>query len=380
MDASTAARPPSPAVALPAAELRRALLAWYDRARRDLPWRARPGERADPYAVLVSEVMLQQTTVATVRPRFAAFMARFPDVATLAAAPLEDVLHEWQGLGYYRRARALHAAAQAVVERHGGTLPADLDALRALPGVGAYTAAAVGAIAFGLPAVPVDGNVERVLGRVLALDVPLPRGRRAIDAAAARLARPERAEDFAQAVMELGALVCTPRSPGCLTCPWRPWCGAAASGRPEAYPPRVAKKERPVRFAAAFLLERADGALLFRRRPLDGLLGGMAELPSTAWLDEPASAKEIAAAAPASAEWRPVPGEAVHGFTHFELRFKLLRAKVERGPAGLWARPDQFAHARPADHDAPPAAPRRARRAAVRAARCPSGAAASAKG
>src|SRR4051794_10220376 len=190
MHASTAARPPSPAVTLPAAELRRALLAWYDRARRDLPWRARPGERADPYAVLVSEVMLQQTTVATVRPRFAAFMARFPDVATLAAAPLEDVLHEWQGLGYYRRARALHAAARAVVERHGGTLPADLDALRALPGVGAYTAAAVGAIAFGLPAVPVDGNVERGLGRGLALDLALPPRPRAVHAAPAQPGRP----------------------------------------------------------------------------------------------------------------------------------------------------------------------------------------------
>jgi A/G-specific adenine glycosylase len=154
------------------------LLAWYDGARRDLPWRARPGEAADPYAVLVSEVMLQQTTVATVRPRFRAFLERFPTLPDLAAAPVEDVLHAWQGLGYYRRARALHACAVAAVERHGGVLPADLEALRALPGVGAYTAAAVGAIAFGLPAVPVDANVERVLARVLALEAPLPAGRR----------------------------------------------------------------------------------------------------------------------------------------------------------------------------------------------------------
>ena len=172
--------------------------------------------------MLVSEVMLQQTTVATVRPRYAAFLARFPDIRALASAPLDDVLHAWQGLGYYRRARALHACARAVVEQHAGRLPPSLDALRALPGVGAYTAAALAAIAFGLPAVPVDANVERVLGRLLALETPLPSGRSILDAAAARLASPERACDLAQAVMELGALVCTPRGTGLPRLPMAP--------------------------------------------------------------------------------------------------------------------------------------------------------------
>jgi A/G-specific adenine glycosylase len=324
------------------AELRRALLAWYDGARRDLPWRARPGTSADPYAVLVSEVMLQQTTVATVRPRYAAFLARFPDIRALASAPLDDVLHAWQGLGYYRRARALHACARAVVEQHAGRLPPSLDALHALPGIGAYTAAALAAIAFGLPAVPIDANVERVLGRLLALETPLPSGRSILDAAAARLASPERASDLAQAVMELGALVCTPRAPACLACPWRPWCRAAALGAPEAYPKRAARKERPVRFAVAFLLERPDGAILFRRRPLEGLLGGMAELPSTGWLDAPPSREVIDASAPAVAAWQELPSQATHGFTHFELRFTLLRARTDAGPPGLWVAPDAF--------------------------------------
>lgn len=340
--------PTSPAD-LPAAAMREALLAWYDRARRDLPWRARPGEPAtDPYAVLVSEVMLQQTTVATVRPRYRAFLDRFPTVAALAAVPVEEVLHAWQGLGYYRRARALHACARAVAERHGGRLPGELADLRELPGVGAYTAAAVAAIAFGRAAVPVDGNVERVLGRVLALATPLPAGRRAVEAAAARLASPERAADLAQAVMELGALVCTPRRPACLTCPWRPWCAAAAGGAPEAYPVRAARRERPVRHAAAFLLQRAgDDAVLFRRRPPEGLLGGMMELPSTSWGEGPPDAATVTASAPAAVRWEPVPGEVVHGFTHFELRFTLLRARVDEPGSGpvadaAWARPAGF--------------------------------------
>ena len=328
---------------LPAALLRQAILAWYDGARRDLPWRARPGTRPDPYAVLVSEVMLQQTTVATVRPRYAAFLDRFPDIQALASATLDDVLHAWQGLGYYRRARALHACAQAVVGQHAGRLPPSLDALRALPGIGAYTAAAVAAIAFGLPAVPVDANVERVLGRLLALETPLPSGRTILDAAAARLAAPDRSSDLAQAVMELGALVCTPRAPACLACPWRPWCRAAALGTPEAFPKRAARKERPVRFAASFLLERPDGAILFRRRPLEGLLGGMAELPSTCWLEAPPSPAVTSASAPAPAAWRQLPGMVSHGFTHFELRFTLHRATTETGPPGLWVAPDAFA-------------------------------------
>lgn len=327
----------------PSAELRRDLLGWYDAARRELPWRARPGEPADPYAVLVSELMLQQTTVATVMGRFGPFMARFPSLAALAAAPLEAVLHAWQGLGYYRRARALHACAQAVMTRHQGRLPADLASLRALPGIGPYTAAAIAAIAFGRPEVPVDGNIERVLSRVFALETPLPAGRRQLERVAARFAATERAGDFAQAVMELGALVCTPQRPACLACPWRSGCEAARRGAPESFPRRLVRAARPERHAIAFLFEQPDGAVLFRRRPLTGLLGGMIELPSTEWLDNPeATAAAVDAAAPGAAAWAPVPGDVRHVFTHMSLSVRVLRAEAPITLEGLWVRPYRF--------------------------------------
>lgn len=328
---------------LPADQLRRELLAWYDAARRDLPWRARPGETPDPYRVLVSELMLQQTTVATVRGRFKPFIARFPSLAALAAAPLEDVLHAWQGLGYYRRARALHACAQTVMTRHGGRLPSDPAQLAELPGVGAYTAAAVAAIAFRQPVVPIDGNAERVLSRLIALEKPLPAARRALQQTAGRLAARDRADDVAQALMELGALVCTPRRPACLACPWRPHCRAAATGAPESFPRKAARGTRPERFAIAFLLTAPDGAVLFRRRPLDGLLGGMIELPSTGWMDSWAAAEAAAdTAAPRPASWQPVPGEVEHGFTHMRLRFRLLQGRVSTIDEGLWTPPARF--------------------------------------
>jgi A/G-specific adenine glycosylase len=293
--------------------------------------------------VLVSELMLQQTTVATVLGRFGPFLERFPTLEALAAASLEEVLHAWQGLGYYRRARALHACARTVVEQHGGLLPLEAAALEALPGIGAYTAAAVAAIAGGRPVVPVDANVERVLGRMLAVETPLPAARPHLRKAAQALAGEERAGDLAQAVMELGALVCTPRRPACLACPWRRWCRAAAQGEPESFPrlaPRAAKGRR---HATAFLLERADGAVLFRRRPLEGLLGGMIELPSTPWLEDPAEAtKAVAAAAPADTAWMPVPGEVRHVFTHLELTVRLVRGAAPGPEDGMWARPFRF--------------------------------------
>lgn len=329
---------------LPVPALRSALLAWYDGAKRDLPWRARPGEAPAPWRVLVSELMLQQTTVATVLGRFEPFLARFPTLEALAAASLDDVLHAWQGLGYYRRARALHACARAVVERHGGRLPLEPEALEALPGVGAYTAAAVAAIAGEAAVVPVDANVERVLSRVLAVETPLPAARPKLRAAAQALAAPERAGDFAQSLMELGALVCTPRRPACLACPWRPWCEAAKRGEQESFPRKAGRAARGVRHATAFLLERADGAVLFRRRPLEGLLGGMIELPSTPWLEDPAAvAAAIPAAAPARVHWSPVPGEVRHVFTHLDLTVRLVRGTAEgMEEEGLWARPFRF--------------------------------------
>ncbi len=310
-----------------AVELFAPLLAWYDGARRELPWRAPPGERAEPYHVLVSEVMLQQTTVATVRPRYAAFLERFPDLATLAAAPLDDVLHAWQGLGYYRRARGLHAAAKAAVARHGGRLPADVDALEDLPGIGPYTAAAVAAIAYDVPVVAVDANVERVLARLFGVTTPLPKARGELRRIARGLAPPERAGDAVQALMELGALVCRPQKPACLACPLRERCAAHRAGIAECLPEKTPKAARAARFATAFHLTRADGAVLFRRRPEDGLLGGLIELPSTAWRDRAPDDPE--AEAPAAIRWRRVPGTVRHVFTHLTLELELRLGRID---------------------------------------------------
>jgi A/G-specific adenine glycosylase len=322
-----------------------ALLAWYDGARRELPWRAPPGERTEPYHVLVSEVMLQQTTVATVRPRYAAFLARFPDLATLAAAPLDDVLHAWQGLGYYRRARGLHAAARAALERHGGRLPADVEALEALPGIGPYTAAAVAAIAYDVPVLAVDANVERVLARLFAVATPLPQARGELRRIAGELAPSERPGDAVQALMELGALVCRPREPACLACPLRACCAAHRAGIAQSLPKKTPKAARAARYATAFHLTRADGAVLFRRRPESGLLGGLIELPSTPWRE--AAPDDPEAEAPATAPWRRVPGTVRHVFTHLTLELELRVGRLEDARAvgveePIWCPPGSF--------------------------------------
>ncbi|MFZ3235523.1 MAG: A/G-specific adenine glycosylase, partial [Stellaceae bacterium] len=257
------------------------LLVWYDRHRRDLPWRAPPGRLSDPYRVWLSEIMLQQTVVATVRPYFERFVMRWPDVAALAAASLDDILQEWQGLGYYARARNLHACARVVAGRHGSVFPPEPAALRALPGVGGYTAAAIAAIAFDQPVAAVDGNVERVVARLYAVAEPIATARPRLNALAAALVPDRRAGDFAQAMMDLGATICTPQRPRCVLCPWRRACAAAARGVAEDLPARAAKQPRPQRYGVAFWLTRPDGAVLLRRRPEKGLLGGMIEIPST---------------------------------------------------------------------------------------------------
>jgi A/G-specific adenine glycosylase len=334
---STRSQPPPP-VAAPDPQ---ALLEWYDRHRRDLPWRAPPGQHADPYCVWLSEIMLQQTTVPAVAPYFARFVARWPDVSALAAASLDDILHQWQGLGYYARARNLHACARTVIARHGGRFPEDITALRALPGVGDYTANAIAAIAFDRPAAAVDGNVERVMARVYAVATPLPEAKPHLRELAAGLVPKRRAGDFAQAMMDLGATICTPRKPRCVLCPWRTMCAAAAAGIAEELPARLEKPERPQRYGVAFWLSRPDGAVLLRRRPEKGLLGGMIELPSTAWRAEPWG-PEAVAAAPAGIEWRAVPGTVRHGFTHFRLELALMAGTVTASVDGIWARPDQF--------------------------------------
>jgi A/G-specific adenine glycosylase len=332
----TRAAPPEPTAA--------ALLAWYDRHRRVLPWRARPGERPDPYAVWLSEVMLQQTTVPAVIGYFARFLERWPDVRALAAAPLDDVLHAWQGLGYYARARNLHACARAVVARHGGVFPADQATLRQLPGIGDYTAAAIAAIAFDRPATPVDGNVERVMARIHAVETPLPDAKPELRALAAALTPASRAGDYAQAVMDLGATLCVPRKPKCVLCPWREACRAHAMGIAADLPRRRAAAAKPVRRGVAFWAVRADGAVLLRRRPEKGLLGGMMEVPSTPWREAEWSTAEAKEAAPLRARWRMLPDRVRHTFTHFALELTVLTGTVgaDADAEGVWVPPDKL--------------------------------------
>ncbi len=275
-------KPPAREAALPRPQAA-ALLAWYDRHRRRLPWRAVAPERPDPYCVWLSEIMLQQTTVKTVAPYYARFLARWPDVRALAAAPLEEVLKAWAGLGYYARARNLHACARAVVERHGGEFPPSQTALRALPGIGDYTAAAIAAIAFDLPAMPVDGNVERVIARLYAVEEPLPAAKLLLQHLAGALLPPRGTGDFAQAMMDLGATICTPKRPACALCPWMDHCAGRARGDADTLPRRSPKREGLLRRGAAFVACRADGSVLVRTRPAKGLLGGMTEVPTTDW-------------------------------------------------------------------------------------------------
>ncbi|MGE0213544.1 MAG: A/G-specific adenine glycosylase, partial [Parvibaculaceae bacterium] len=293
------------------------LLAWYDRHRRVLPWRSAPGEAADPYRVWLSEIMLQQTTVAAVGRYFRDFTLRWPTVEALAAAPLDQVLAAWAGLGYYARARNLHACAKVVAGTHQGRFPSTSAALRTLPGIGAYTAGAIAAIAFGERAAAADANAERVIARLFAIDTPMPKAKAEITALLEPLVPEDRPGDFAQALMDLGATVCTPRKPQCLICPWTEECEGRRLGIAEALPRKAEKKARPTRRGVAFWIERRDGVVLLRRRPERGLLGGMLEVPSTAWAGKlPA---DPSGEAPVAARWRKLPGTVEHTFTHFHL-------------------------------------------------------------
>jgi A/G-specific adenine glycosylase len=316
------------------------LLAWYDRHRRRLPWRALPGETADPYAVWLSEIMLQQTTVKAVAPYFEKFLAGWPTVGDLAAAPLDDVLKAWAGLGYYARARNLHACARAVVERHGGQFPDDEGLLRALPGIGPYTAAAVAAIAFGRSATPIDGNIERVMARLHAVEDILPAAKPRIRALAAALTPAVRAGDFAQGLMDLGATICTPANPACALCPWSSACVARRLGRAEEFPRKAAKVPGRLRRGAAFWVARADGCVLVRTRPPKGLLGGMTEVPTTAWthdFDDGRATAEAPCLPGRRPRWRRLPGIVTHVFTHFPLELVVYATEL---PAGAPPPPD----------------------------------------
>jgi A/G-specific adenine glycosylase len=322
------------------------LLAWYDRHRRKLPWRPLPGERADPYAVWLSEIMLQQTGVKTVGPYFEKFMARWPDVAALGGASLDDVLRMWAGLGYYSRARNLHACAVAVRRDHNGVFPDTEEGLRALPGIGPYTAAAISAIAFGRRTMPVDGNIERVVSRLFAVEQPLPLAKPLIQQLAATLLGESRAGDgksragdSAQALMDLGSSICTPKKPACALCPLNEDCAARMRGDQETYPRKAAKKSGELRRGAAFVVTRG-AELLVRTRAEKGLLGGMTEVPGSDWLagqgDKPALA--LAPDLKGVARWHRKAGVVTHVFTHFPLELVVYTARVPartRAPAGM---------------------------------------------
>jgi len=304
------------------------LLEWYDRHARVMPWRVGPaarkaGECPDPYRVWLSEIMLQQTTVAAVRDYFHRFTARWPTVTDLAAAPDADVMGEWAGLGYYARARNLLKCARAVVQDHGGQFPDTYDALLTLPGVGPYTAAAISAIAFDRPATVVDGNVERVMARLHDIHTPLPAAKPELTERAAALTPDTRPGDYAQAVMDLGATICTPRNPACGICPWRDPCMARREGTAADLPKKTPKKPKPIRQGIAYIVRRVDGAYLLERRPDKGLLGGMLGWPGTDWAEAPQDDDP-----PIRAEWQTLPTDARHTFTHFHLRLTVRTALV----------------------------------------------------
>ncbi len=312
---------------VPGPRTAQAVLRWYDREARVLPWRTQR-RKPDPYRVWLSEIMLQQTTVKAVTPYYSVFLARWPTVQALAAAALDDVLAAWAGLGYYSRARKLHDCARIVSREHAGRFPDTEAGLLALPGIGPYTAAAVAAIAFGRQATPVDGNVERVVARLFAVEQPLPASKPELRRLARELTPVDRAGDHAQAMMDLGATICTPRQPACSRCPARADCRAHALGIAASLPRRAAKPARPVRTGSAFVALRDDGQVLLRRRPERGLLAGMLEVPSTPWDVAPGARVAAADAAPLAGNWRAVPGVVVHTFTHFRLEMSVYRLSV----------------------------------------------------
>jgi len=316
------------------------LLAWYDKQGRILPWRVRPEDRAegkiaDPYAVWLSEIMLQQTTVPHGTPYWRKFLEVFPTVTDLANAKRETVLGMWAGLGYYARARNLHKCAQIVRDAHGGEFPRTEKALLTLPGIGPYTAATIAAICFDEPTNIVDGNVERVISRIFRVREPLPKGRNELRQRAGELASSKRPGDYGQALMDLGATVCTPRSPSCLLCPWQSYCAGYAAGDQTDYPKKLAKVKQPIRYGAVFVAKDGE-VVLVETRPDKGLLGGMIGLPGTEWASEPVA--EPLSHAPVKAEWRKVEGVIKHVFTHFELRLTVFTTDISsEGSNQNWA-------------------------------------------
>ena len=303
------------------------LLSWYDAHQRALPWRATQDRPANPYHVWLSEIMLQQTTVAAVKPYYEKFLLLFPTVGALAQADPQEVMRAWAGLGYYSRARNLHACAQQVMRDYQGQFPDQYEELKVLPGIGDYTAAAIVSIAFGKRALVMDGNVERVVSRLYRIETELPRAKGEIRGHLDIITPDKRCGDFAQSMMDLGATLCTPRKPACSLCPLQQDCLSAHQADVETFPRKAAKKERPRRLGQAFVVLRDDGSLLMRTRPPKGLLGGMSEVPNSDWTPEPA------AFAPQDlfsfkAAWQRCPDPVRHVFTHFELNLEIYVAKI----------------------------------------------------
>ena len=316
---------------------------WWGRHRRALPWRALAGAKPDPYRVWLSEVLLQQTTATGAAPYFLEFVRRWPTVEALGAAPLEAVMQSFAGLGYYSRARNLHACAQAVAAAGGQFPRREADLLR-LPGIGPYTAAAIAAIAFDEAAAPIDGNIARILSRLMAFETPVARNRPALESAAVALTPLSRPGDYAQALMDIGATICRPRNPDCERCPLARACLGRRAGAPESFPSKGERKARPARVGAAFYVERADGAFLARRRPPRGLLGSTMELPGGSWVEGEIQAVD-ASAAPFAASWRRLPGYVEHVFTHFSLRLALYAAPAPSAsapPGMVWINPNDI--------------------------------------
>lgn len=326
----------------------KAIISWYDRHHRILPWRVTPPEqargiKADPYRVWLSEIMLQQTTVEAVKSYFNKFVTLWPNFASMAAASEDDILRAWAGLGYYSRARNLKKCADLIAANYNGKFPSTAAGLKELPGIGDYTSAAIAAIAFGEPAAVVDGNVERVISRLYAIDTPLPAAKAEIRIRMGELTPYDRPGDFAQSVMDLGATICTPRRPACAICPVNDDCEALAHHDPEAFPVKAPKPAKPVRTGAAFITIADDGSVLLRKRKGEGLLAGMTEVPGSAWtarIDGDATID----AAPFPASWQSA-GNITHIFTHFELRLSVysLNNSAKRNDIdGWWSSPSEL--------------------------------------
>jgi len=320
------------------------ILGWYDQNRRHLPWRSAPDVIANPYHVWLSEIMLQQTTVITVKPYFEDFLERWPQLNDLASASLDDVLHLWQGLGYYARARNLHKCANIIISEYGGNFPENENDLLKLPGIGPYTAAAIVAIAFGKKATPIDGNIERVITRLFAILEPIPLSKKKLGELACAMTPDDRAGDFAQSLMDIGATICTPKNPICKLCPLIGECAAESEGIANDLPTRAPKRSKPTREGVIFWLTNDKGEVLLRRRPEKGLLGGMVELPSSDWQENHRPLKESLSEAPAEVDWQILPGKVKHTFTHFHLELDVAIGHCSKPKSirGIWTNTSNF--------------------------------------